>query len=298
MSRRQVWEHFSDWVNGRAEPLQAPREETPPLRRPRRKKPHSGHASTHEVLTYRISAVLASAALIGILLAVVVHLPLHGTVGTPDQNEVSQRYIEQGLEETGASNLVAGMILDYRAFDTFGESCVLFLTAMSVFMLLWNDPHSQPPRLETERKEDEVILAEEELHLLHHAAHLLTPFIFLFGLYVVFNGHLSPGGGFSGGIIIGSGLILYDAGCGAKEVQRFFNRRTFFTLNFLCLMIYAAAKAYSFYLGANHLGNPFPKGIPGAILSGGLILPLNLCVGLVVACTMYAFYALFNKGDL
>jgi multicomponent Na+:H+ antiporter subunit B len=37
-------------------------------------------------------------------------------------------------------------------------------------------------------------------------------------------------------------------------------------------------------------------GEAGAILSAGLILPLNICVGMVVACTMYAFYTLFRKG--
>ena len=31
----------------------------------------------------------------------------------------------------------------------------------------------------------------------------------------------------------------------------------------------------------------------GDLLSGGLILPLNLCVGVIVACTMYTFYILF-----
>ena len=36
----------------------------------------------------------------------------------------------------------------------------------------------------------------------------------------------------------------------------------------------------------------------GAILSSGLILPLNICVGLVVACTMYAYYTLFRKGGM
>lgn len=60
----------------------------------------------------------------------------------------------------------------------------------------------------------------------------------------------------------------------------------------------AGCKAYSFYTGANHLGGEIPKGIAGAILSGGFILPLNICVGIIVAFTMYGFYALFSKGDL
>ena len=46
------------------------------------------------------------------------------------------------------------------------------------------------------------------------------------------------------------------------------------------------------------LAEKFQKGIAGAILSGGFILPLNICVGIIVAFTMYGFYALFSKGDL
>ena len=62
--------------------------------------------------------------------------------------------------------------------------------------------------------------------------------------------------------------------------------------------LYALAKGYSFFTRANHLPSGIPKGTPGAILSGGLILPLNICVGLVVACTMYHFYTLFRKGGM
>ena len=67
---------------------------------------------------------------------------------------------------------------------------------------------------------------------------------------------------------------------------------------FAALSFYALSKSYSFFTGANHLESHIPPGTPGNILSSGLILPLNICVGLVVACTMYGFYALFRKGDL
>ncbi len=50
-----------------------------------------------------------------------------------------------------------------------------------------------------------------------------------------------------------------------------------------------AVKHILFYTGANHLGGEIPKGIAGAILSGGFILPLNICVGIIVAFTMYGF---------
>ena len=46
------------------------------------------------------------------------------------------------------------------------------------------------------------------------------------------------------------------------------------------------------------LDNHIPLGRPGDIISSGLILFINIFVGTEVACTMYAFYALFRKGGL
>jgi len=110
------------------------------------------------------------------------------------------------------------------------------------------------------------------------------------------NGHLSPGGGFSGGAIIGAGLILYLNAFGFEKIGKFFTEKTYKIISFCSLSFYCLAKSYSFYTGAHHLESGIPLGTPGDIISSGLILPLNICVGLVVASTMYAFYALFRKG--
>ena len=64
------------------------------------------------------------------------------------------------------------------------------------------------------------------------------------------------------------------------------------------LMVYALSKGYSFFMGANHLESGIPLGRPGNIFSAGLILPLDICVGLVVAGTMYCFYSLFREGEV
>ena len=76
---------------------------------------------------YNIFSVIFCLCLVFILLVGVSYLPKYGHEENPVNNEVSARYIEQGLQETGAVNIVTGMILDYRAFDTLGESHVLFL---------------------------------------------------------------------------------------------------------------------------------------------------------------------------
>ena len=70
------------------------------------------------------------------------------------------------------------------------------------------------------------------------------------------------------------------------------------TITFISLTFDSFAKGYVFFTGATHLDNHIPKGVPGAILSGGLILPLDIAVGMVVACTMYGFYSLFKRGSI
>lgn len=244
---------------------------------------------------YKLLAGLCCIALVLILSLGVINLPPIGNADNPTNNEVSEKYIEDGLQDTGAVNIVTGMILDYRAFDTFGESNVLFIATCTVLILLRND-----------KKSGKGSAAEEELHdsfyepkndaILQGITKILVPIIMIFGIYIILNGHLSPGGGFSGGAVIGAGLILYLNAFGFEKTERFFTEKTYKWVSFCALLFYCLAKSYSFYTGAHHLESGIPLGTPGAIVSSGLILPLNICVGMVVACTMYAFFALFRKG--
>lgn len=247
-----------------------------------------------------ILSLVLGALLIFFLLETVAHMPRFGRADQPGSNEVIQRYIEDGLDETGAVNIVAGMILDYRAFDTLGESTVLFIAACAVLILLRIDldEHGNPTNEQIAEESDDRHYEPKNDRILQGSAMLLTPIILLFGVYVILNGHLSPGGGFSGGAIVSAGLILYLNAFGFAKATRFFTYKTFLYVSFVSLGFYGLAKAYSFFMGANGLESGIPLGTPGAILSSGLIMPLNVAVGMVVACTMYIFYALFRKGGL
>ena len=255
-----------------------------------------GKQIQHFRTVYRLISMVACCSLLAILLYTVSFLPSYAAVDNPYNNEVSERYIEKGLQETGAVNIVAGMILDYRAFDTFGESCVLFVASSCVFIMLRLGDN----KLDRKKKEREIALERKfepkSDSILQSVTKILMPFILIFGIYVVLNGHISPGGGFSGGAILGAGLILYLSAFGSKEAQRIISEKLVKRLTFVSLTFYCLAKSYSFFTGANHLESGIPLGAPGAILSSGLILPLNICVGIIVACTMYAFYSLFRKG--
>ncbi len=66
---------------------------------------------------------------------------------------VSQNYLAEGLKKTGATNLVASVILDFRAYDTLGEATVLFTAVIGVLAVLRRIGRKKVN--ETVREEDE-----------------------------------------------------------------------------------------------------------------------------------------------
>lgn len=239
---------------------------------------------------YSVFAVICCAVMTVVLLSTVAELPRFGEY-RDTINELTERYIVSGLKETGAVNIVAGIILDYRAFDTLGESFVLFCALNCVLILLRIDSSD-----DVRHHELYFNLAHDDI--LRKSALFSIPIVFVYGIYVLLNGHLSPGGGFSGGTVLGAGLILYLNAFGFAKTERFFTYRTFRVISVTALTFYAVSKSYSFFTGANHLSSVITPGTPGMLFSAGLIPYLNIAVGLVVACTVYAFYTLFRKGDV
>lgn len=298
-----IREKLSAWLRGENEPLSRLSEEAlaPDAEREQRSAAREAAAAAvparkpyYQTLAfrwgYKAAALLCCLLLIGFLLLTVAELPQTGEDYAP-ADDVSYRYIEQGISETGAVNFVAGMILDYRAFDTLGESFVLFTALTCVMILL---------RLEKGEKELPALrfydLSDDPI--LRTGAKILVPAVLGFGVYIMLNGHLSPGGGFSGGAITGAGLILLSVAFGFETLDRFFSEKLFNTVCGCALGFYCLSKAYSFFCGANGLESGIGTGKPGAILSAGLILPLNLAVGMVVAMTMLGIYCMFRRGRI
>lgn len=239
----------------------------------------------HRALYY-VVAVICSVVLASTLLLTVAGMPRYGE-DAEFMDTVTYEYLAHGMEYTGAVNIVSGIILEYRAFDTLGESFVLFCAVTCVLILL--------------RLDDETEMNAPSYHYLTHDVILrrtvraLIPLIFVFGIYVLLNGHLSPGGGFSGGAVLGAGIILLSSAYGEEASGRLVTERTFRIVTTSALLFYCVGKSYTFYTGANGLETFIGNGTPGDILSAGLILPLNVAVGLVVACTMYGIYRMFKE---
>lgn len=247
---------------------------------------------------YFVVALISCITMTLVLLYTISLLPRYGAEN-PRTVEVVSRYVEDGLEETGAVNIVSGMILDYRAFDTLGESHVLFTALICVMILLRIDSKNQRSDYEdyyTVRTDSYFDLSSDPV--LRLVCAVIIPCILLYGIYILLNGQNSPGGGFSGGAVLGAGMILFSAAFGFDKADRFFTLKVSNIVTFVSLAFYSFAKGYVFFMGANGLENHIPKGTPGAIFSGGMILPLDIAVGCVVGCTMYGFYSLFRRGSI
>ncbi|MCR5233595.1 MAG: hypothetical protein K6E53_06750 [Lachnospiraceae bacterium] len=243
---------------------------------------------------YGVIATLVCLTMMILLMITVSWLPRFGNASNPANNEVIRRYIEKGQEETGAVNIVTGLILNYRGFDTMGETHVLFVAASCVMILLLiAEGEEKKSRYANDRQ-----MEPKNDIIVQKVAGFLVPVVFMFGIYVILNGHLSPGGGFSGGSVIGAGLIMYVSAFGFKKTERFFNEHVYKVAKISALCFYICCLSYYFYMGAHGYDNHIPLGTPGNIISSGLILFINIFVGTEVACTMYAFYALFRKGGL
>lgn len=277
---------FTRWVDGeKPVPLEA--EFRPiPERKAARKK--AALPSDQERLARFLRVYVRCAVVIGVLLLIVLligvlALPEFAAPGNPTDNEVVRRYVGSAEAETGAENVIAGMILNYRGFDTFGESCVLFLAVCCVMLLLWatNDKLKAEARACEKTAPRDAILA--------NVAKFLLPCVLCFGMCVLFNGHVSPGGGFSGGSILGAALILFAVAFGAEAVQRFFTGKVFNAVRITGLMIYACMFGVYIYQGANAVESDLARYI---------VLVIDIAVGLVVMSTMYGFYSFYTKGEL
>jgi energy-converting hydrogenase B subunit I len=137
----------------------------------------------------------------------------------------------------------------------------------------------------------------------------LILFVLIFGLYIIAHGHLTPGGGFQGGAVIVSGVVMLLVAFSSKELKKSLRERFLsitestgaLILIGLALAGIGTVFAYNFLVGTSIFGRIPPTGPnPGDIWTGGVIPLMNLAVGLKVIAGLSAVVlamALFSSGE-
>jgi len=190
-----------------------------------------------------------------------------------DKINVAGYYIERGIKQTGAVNIVTSVVLNYRGFDTLGEVTVLFIAALGLGAVLFIERKLK--EVINENKEDKKRRASL---ILRTGSRILFPLILLFGVYIFIHGHLTPGGGFQGGAIIASGFLLMYLAFPRESA----NKRISSIVESLSGLVFVGIGLLGLVFSGYFLTNFLPKGIPNTLFSSGIIPIIYIAIGLKI----------------
>ncbi len=135
------------------------------------------------------------------------------------------------------------------------------------------------------------------------------PFIMIFGLYIIAHGHLTPGGGFQGGAVVVSGVVMLLVAFSSQELKKSIRERVLSIMEssgaliFIILAFIGIGTVFFYNL---LIGTPIFGNVPafgpnlGDIWTGGVIPLMNFAVGLKVIAGLSAVVlalALFSGGE-
>ncbi len=197
----------------------------------------------------------------------------------PSAQTLGSELLQLNDEATKTANAVTSVVTYFRGLDTLGEVSILFLSIFGV-------------GLGMEKLDQQHNIFAYENTLLKIGVKVLFPLIMLFGLYVMIHGHLSPGGGFQGGVIIASAFLLMFLAYGNE-----------FSLNHRVATLFEAFSGAGFVLFGllgvltvnRFFGNFLPLGDLGTLFSGGIIPLIYIFVGMKVAAEISTLIEHFIK---
>jgi len=189
--------------------------------------------------------------------------------GSEKLNPLALHYVEKGAEEVGAANLVTAVVVTYRGFDTLGEVTILFLAAAIAGFFL-KTVKQDKTREGLLRKTSEILVT---------ASTLLVPTIFMLGVYIFMNGHLTPGGGFQGGAVIATGVVMIIM----TKPDMKFNHRLLALVEAVSGVGYVILGILGLVFASGFLdSHVLPLGKFGTLLSAGIVPLIYVMIGLKV----------------
>ncbi len=198
-------------------------------------------------------------------------------------NDAARVYFQlYGYVETGSLNLVTAIYLDYRLLDTLFEAGILLVAVTGVSWIAQHENIEHNPLFMLDRfKIPELFVS---------FARVIYPVVLLFGIYVIFNGHLAPGGGFQGGAILATALlILYYI-----DLKKKTNLEAIFTIEKILYVSLLIIASFSYFTRGVWFTNVMPLA-SGIDVKAIFLITLNLIIGAKVALGLTAIFIAFLK---
>jgi multicomponent Na+:H+ antiporter subunit B len=227
---------------------------------------------THRQLQ-RLGALALSVALGWWLWQGVTISPFQGITGP------AARYIHGTARDTGAANVVAAILFDYRGFDTLGEASVIYTTVCGVALLFAKRRYRRS--------------SHGLSFIVKRGMALLVPFILLYASSIIVMGHLSPGGGFQGGAVMATVTVLFCVIYGSSFEAARVSPKVKETIESSGALLFIVVGLVGLVTGGAFLTNAaagFPRGTMGHLLSGGSIPLLNIAVGMKVGAGLSTLF--------
>jgi multicomponent Na+:H+ antiporter subunit B len=176
--------------------------------------------------------------------------------------------------------MVSAVNFDVRGFDTLGEEFML-LCAVTGTVLILRGGRGEDRRAKAGRIAGRALEPRSDATVL--ICRMFGVFTLVFGFYVTLHATATPGGGFQGGVVVASGLLLVYLGEGYRGWRRIARAPVLDGLEGGGALLFALAGLLPVVLGRAYLENVLPLGTVKDILSGGLMLVENVGVAFAVA---------------
>jgi multicomponent Na+:H+ antiporter subunit B len=206
---------------------------------------------------------------------------LWGLAGLPDYRDVVPLYgqvIDRvAVEQRSTTAVVAAVNFDYRGFDTLGEEFILFAAGLVLVLLLRRLREEQRGQGDRAPRHQHTTSAAVRLSCVA----LVGPTVLL-AIYISAHGHLTPGGGFQGGVIGATALLLVYLGSDYPTMQRLRPMALVETAEAAGAATFVLIGLGGLIVSGAFLENFLPLGHPGDLVSAGTIPLLSLAVGVEV----------------
>jgi multicomponent Na+:H+ antiporter subunit B len=216
--------------------------------------------------------------LLGVGLSTLTALLLWGLHGLPPFGQYRGPYGQLvnavGESERHVTNMVSAVNFDYRGVDTMGEEFILFVSGAGCAVVLrrQGDPEDR----------EEPSPAPGTTEAVGTMALLATAPLAVFGIYVIAHGHLTPGGGFQGGCITASAVLLVCLAGRCRTMRRVVPETLADLWDSVGAGGYVLVGLGGLVGGAAFMSNVLPLGTTGKLPSAGTMGVISLAIGMEV----------------
>ena len=183
------------------------------------------------------------------------------------------------VPERHITDVVTAVNFDYRGFDTLGEEFIFFAAALGVVLILREQDDERPGHVEDFATGRAVPPTSDAVRVL---ALGLTPLSVLFGIDVVAHGQLTPGGGFQGGVVLATAVLLIYLAGEYEDLHGLYRESALERAEAIGGGAYVGLGLLGLVTGSAYMQNVLPLGRTGSVFSAGTVPFINLAVAIEI----------------